>query len=222
MKNLKKLTGIAAATAIALTATPVVAENACAGCDGHKNDCSAQPTDSQRTLARQQLIDALKSMKKDPEKIEFHSAMCYKMALSPDTCDYSCPSCGKITTYQYHSLGGKLARQIATVRRSLDNLAVKIDVDESSLCQKCQKGNKPELVFTTACGNCNASFTWKIVDDEQLDKLEWLFLKYPVSSLDIGPGVGPTTDPQRVKSMVEFVSGCTFCPDCIKKLDLDY
>lgn len=222
MKNLKKLTGLAAATAIALSASPAKAETGCATCPDCDNEQTAQPTESQRTLARQQLIEALRAMKNEPEKIEFHSAMCYKMAISPDTCEYPCPGCGAKTTWQFHSMGGKLSRQISTIRRSIPNLPVKVDVDETSLCQKCSKSKEPELVFKTACGNCNASFTWKIADDDEMAKLEWLFLKYPITSLDIGPGRGPTTDIERVKNMVEFVSGCSFCPECIKKLKLNY
>ncbi|HNX75965.1 MAG TPA: hypothetical protein PLM07_17805 [Candidatus Rifleibacterium sp.] len=184
-------------------------------------NCVASATND-RALARQKLIDALKSMKNNPEEIEFHSAMCYKMALPPNTFDYSCPGCGAVTTHQYYSAAGKMSRQIASVRRSLPNLPVEISVNETSLCQHCSKGSEPALVFTSKCGKCQAIFSWKTADDKDLKKLDWLFLDYQSKSINLGPGKGSKKDPEQVKEMVRFVAGCTFCPACVKDLQLDY
>ena len=231
MKKNKTITGIAVAALMVLTGNQGIAESVgeCnfsgvdsqSGNTGHDSGTVESAT-TDRALARQKLLDALKSMKNSPEEIEFHSAMCYKMALAPATFDYSCPGCGAVTMHQYHSAAGKLARQIASVRRSLPNLPVEITVNETSLCQHCGKGSEPALAFTSKCGECQTVFTWKIVSDEDLDKLGWLFLDYPFKSLDIGPGKGSSKDPDRVREMVKFVSGCTFCPACVKKLQLDY
>lgn len=222
MKN-RKIASLAVATLLAMTSNHTLAgnENNSGFCPPPQAGGESNPGSTDKTIARQKLIDALKSMKSNPGAIEFHSAMCYKMALSPDTFEYSCVTCGAATVHQYHSPGGTLARQIAGIRRSLPNLPVKISVNETSLCQHCGKNGAPELVFTSECGKCQTSFTWKTATHEDIEKLNWLFLEYPVTSIDDGPGKGNSSDPERVKAMVEFVSGCTFCPACIKELQLD-
>ena len=226
MKSRKEMASLAVAALLAVRSNQVVAETR-GDCGFCENDAQSPTSENakdvtNKDLARQKLVDSLKSMKSNPEGIEFHSAMCYKMALAPDTVEYSCPDCGSKSIHQYHSTAGKLSRQIASVRRSLPNLPVKISVNETALCQKCSKASDAELIFTSECGKCQASFSWKISSDEELDKLDWLFLDYPVKTLDIGPGRGKTIDPDRVKAMVEFVSGCTFCPKCIAELQLNY
>ncbi len=224
MNNHKKLAGLAVAAIVAMTNNQVVAEGTgdCSSCDVNQQSATGQTSVNtpENALARQQLIDALKSMKNNPEAIEFHSAMCYKMAMPPDTFEYSCPDCGTKTTHGYFSISGQMAREIAGIKRSLPNLPTRITVSETSLCQKCGKGATPELNFNTDCGNCKTSFSWKITNSEDLSKIHWLFIKYPVTSLDIGPGKGNSADPERVKEMVRFVSGCVFCPACLDKLQL--
>ncbi|MFZ5951461.1 MAG: hypothetical protein ACOYXC_12200 [Candidatus Rifleibacteriota bacterium] len=224
MKKSLKIAGIALAAMTTMNQTQVKAET--------EGECIVEDTKPiqlddgitlpGKELSQQKLIDALKAMKNQPDSIKFHSAMCYKMALGPDTFEYSCPDCGKITSHKYHSPGGAMARQITSIRRSFANLPAKITIDEKSLCHFCGKDAEAKLCFFTECGSCSKNFSWKITETEDLEKLEWLFLKYPLAELDIGPGRGPETDPQRVKKMVEFVSGCMFCPECIKKLELNY
>lgn len=226
MKNDKKFASIAVATLLAMTNNPAIAENKSVndicGSDNQSASSKVSSGISDNSLARQKLVDALINMKNKPEEIEFHSAMCYKMAMPPDTFEYSCHECGQATTHQYQSPAGQLSRQIASVRRSLPNLPAKISVNSTSLCQRCGKGAAAELVFTTECGECKTSFTWKIASNDNLYKLEWLFLEYPFKSLDVGPGKDGNLEPERVKEMVEFVSGCIFCPKCINKLQLNY
>ncbi|OGK11198.1 MAG: hypothetical protein A2W80_06805 [Candidatus Riflebacteria bacterium GWC2_50_8] len=224
MKKTSKLAGVAMATLMAVSNSPVIAgeQASCASCDETASSGEAVGVAGDRALARQKLIDALKSMKNEPEKIEFHSAMCYKMAMPPATVDYTCPGCGNNTTHSYNSTAGEMVRQMASVRRALPNLPVKIALDETALCSKCRKGTQDELVFTSECGKCSASFTWKISNSNDLDQLGWLFLDYPVTVINDGPGRGPLKNPDKVKAMVEFVSGCTFCPKCIEELQLSY
>lgn len=228
MNNHKKFAGLAVAAIVAMTNNQVAAggTGGCGSCDADQASGTSQssaPT-SDKTLARQQLIDALKSMKNNPEAIEFHSAMCYRMAIPPETFEYSCPDCGAKTKHPYSGTGGRMARETASINRSLAgslaSLPAIITVNTTSLCEKCGKGASPELIFNTECGNCKTSFPWKISTSEDLDKLHWLFIKYPVKSLDLGPGGSNSTDPERVKEMVKFVSGCVFCPECLDKLQL--
>ena len=213
------------ATLMAVSTNPTMASEppGCASCDetAGKNGATVGVA-GDRTMARQKLIDALKSMKNQPEQIEFHSAMCYKMAIPPATVDYTCPSCGENTVHEYNSPAGEMVRQIASVRRALPNLPVKIALDETSLCSKCSKDKRAKLAFTSECGKCGSSFTWEINNSNDLDKLGWLFLDYPVKTINDGPGRGPLKNPDKVKAMVEFVSSCTFCPKCIKELQLNY
>lgn len=224
MKKTSKLAGVAMATLMTVSNCPVIAgeQASCASCDETASSGEAVGVTGDRALARQKLIDALKSMKNEPEKIEFHSAMCYKMAMPPATVDYTCPGCGNNTTHSYNSPAGEMVRQIASVRRALPNLPVKIALDETALCSKCRKSTQDELVFTSECGKCSASFTWKINNSSDLDRLGWLFLDYPVTVINDGPGRGPLKNPDKVKVMVEFVSSCTFCPKCIEELQLNY
>lgn len=225
MKKSSKIAGIAMATLMSISNNPAIAEEAadCAGCsDPTGNIGETTSVSGDRSFARQKLIDALKSMKNQPEQIEFHSAMCYKMAMPPATVDYTCPGCGAETVHEYNSPAGEMVRQIASVRRALPNLPVKITLDETALCSKCSKSDRAKLVFTSECGKCGSSFTWEIRDSNDLDKLGWLFLDYPVKSINEGPGCGPITNPDKVRAMVEFVSGCTFCPKCIEELQLNY
>ncbi|KAF1080634.1 MAG: hypothetical protein GQF41_3044 [Candidatus Rifleibacterium amylolyticum] len=225
MKRSSKIAGIAMATLMTVSNSPAIAEEntGCAACsESSGNNGETASVASDRSLARQKLIDALKSMKNQPEQIEFHSAMCYKMAMPPATVDYTCPGCGANTIHEYNSPAGEMVRQIASVRRALPNLPVKITLDETALCSKCSKSERARLAFTSECGKCGTSFTWEIKDSNDLDKLGWLFLDYPVKSIDDGPGRGPLNNPDKVRAMVEFVSSCTFCPKCIKELQLNY
>ncbi|MBU1108754.1 MAG: hypothetical protein KKB51_18910 [Candidatus Riflebacteria bacterium] len=226
MKNKTKLASLAMAALLAMGSNQAVAENQtdCESCgdDALPGATETAPGVPNKALARQKLVDALKSMKNNPEEIQFHSAMCYKMSMPPATFEYSCPDCGTKTSHEYQSTAGKLARQIVTIRRSLPNLPVKISVNETSLCQKCSKSKNAELTFTSECGKCQTIFSWKIGDYSEIEKLGWLFLNYPVKSLDSGAGRGELTDPPRVRAMVEFVSSCTFCPKCIAELQLNY
>ncbi|MEW6711247.1 MAG: hypothetical protein AB1403_15575 [Candidatus Riflebacteria bacterium] len=224
MNKSLKIAGIALAAALTMNQSHAGAETegGCVVSDNQPIPLDQEGIGQQNEVSRQKLIDALKAMKNKPESIKFHSAMCYKMALGPDIFEYSCPECGKTTSHKYRSQAGAMARQITSIRRSFANLPAKITIDEKSLCNSCGKGGEAELIFFTECGSCSKSFSWKIQEGTDLEKLEWLFLKYPITELDIGPGRGPQTDPEMVKKMVEFVSGCMFCPECIKKLELNY
>lgn len=223
MKKNEKIISLAMAAMLAMNSNQAISEETSDSSFDEAQSATATNTGAiNSALDRQKLVDALKSMKNKPEEINFHSAMCYKMAMPPAVYEYTCPDCGQISTHKYQSIAGRLSRQIASVRRSLPNLPVKISVNETALCQKCSKTGQPELAFTTNCGNCAATFTWKITSDKELAKLDWLFLDYPVKSISSGPGRGKTIDPDKVREMVEFVSGCFFCPECIEKLQLNY
>ncbi len=223
MKRNGNLVGIALASLITMNGTPVTAADQVESSDERQPQVTErQGENAVQVAARQKLVDALKSMKNNPEAIEFHSAMCYKMAMPPAAFDHSCPTCGHVSALQYHGLAGRMAREMSGIRRSLPNLAVQITVDETALCEKCSKGRQPELVFTTQCGNCPASFTWKISTDAELEKLEYLFINFPATEINLGPGRFELKNPAKVREIVEYVSGCMFCPSCIEKLQLKY
>ncbi|MFZ5950125.1 MAG: hypothetical protein ACOYXC_05450 [Candidatus Rifleibacteriota bacterium] len=189
---------------------------------GNANDINPLPILKTTAVARQKLIDALREMKNNPEAIEFHSAMCYRMAMPPETIEYSCPDCGKASVYSYNGFPGRVSRQIASIRRSLANLPVKITLNETLMCQHCSPDGEKSLKFVTECGKCHKAFSWQINAENDLDKLGWLFLNYPIESIDMGPGKGFGKKPELIKEMVQFVSGCLFCPECIKLINLEY
>lgn len=230
MKKNQKIAGIALASLLTMSGNQAGADSQVGAA---ASDRFARENDLNRTIelpgsrtnspiAKQQLIDALKSMKSNPETIEFHSAMCYKVSMDPETVDYSCPGCGKQTTHPYHSNAGQLSREVASIKRSLKNLPAAVSMDETSLCSHCRKTTETGLYFTTQCGECKTEFNWKITNGEDLAKMDWLFLKYPITAVDDGPGRGPLKDPDKVRKMVEFVSEKLFCPACIKKHNLNY
>lgn len=228
MKDRQKSVQVAIAALIAASSSfsPAQAETA-GGCIQPEPQTSVEtpdftliPLDKSTAVARQKLIDALREMKNKPEAVEFHSAMCYRMAMPPDTIDYSCPTCGKASVYQYQQFPGKVSRQIASIRRSLAELPTSISLDESAMCRNCSKEQPPALRFTSECGRCQKKFNWEIVADKDLHKLDWLFLKFPVKSLDIGAGAGHGSNPELVRDIVDFVSGCIFCSDCRLQLEL--
>lgn len=229
MKQRNKAAQIALATIVALAGSNADgrAETA-GGCiqpdtqsHGNADDINSLPILKTTAVARQKLIDALREMKNNPEAIEFHSAMCYRMAMPPETIEYSCPDCGKTSVYSYHGFPGKVSRQIASVRRSLANLPINIALNETLMCQHCSPDGEKALKFTTECGKCHKSFNWQINAETDLDKLGWLFLNYPIKSIDIGPGKDFGSKPELVKEMVQFVSNCLFCTECRKIMNLE-
>ncbi len=223
MKKNGNLIGVALASLISINGSPATAADQLPAGDNPQAQSSDKPGGVEASVAaKQQLIDALKSMKNNPESIDFNSAMCYKMSLPPAVFEHSCPGCGHVTAHQYNGFAGRTAREMSSIRRSLPNLPVKITVDESSLCEKCSKSPQPELVFTTQCGNCPTSFTWKITSGEELEKLDFLFLNYPTNEINLGAGKFQLKDAAKVREIVEFVSGCMFCPACLEKMQLKY
>lgn len=230
MKNRNKIAGIALASLMAMTNQQTVAEEQ-TGAEiplkpspfGGKGEEILDPSGrASSPVAKQKIIDGLRSMKRNPEKIEFHSAMCYKVSMDPDTFDYSCPKCGNASTHPYHSQAGRLAREVASVRRSLKNLPTKVEMDETSLCSKCAQDKKVALRFKVACSECSKQISWSISNAAELEKLDWLFLRFPITSVDSGAGYSELKNPAKVKEMVEFISSHLFCPQCIEKLDLAY
>jgi ribosomal protein L44E len=171
-------------------------------------------------VAKEKLIKALKDMKRNPESVKFHSAMCYKVSRPPKTFDYTCPDCGTVTTHKYRSKAGNMARETASIRRSLSRLPTKVSMSEKSLCSKCKQDEKIKLDFSTSCCECGKNFVWDVDNNMDLAKMDYLFLNFPVTDVDNGLSRGPQINPKKTKEIVEYVSQRLFCPDCIKKLDL--
>lgn len=78
----------------------------------------------------------------------------------------------------------RLKEMLPSTRRFLRQLPVRITLDSSCLCRKCSKGRSPKLIFTTACGECNETFTWEAKDGSEAFRLNWLGISFPLPRLN--------------------------------------
>ncbi|HOY65446.1 MAG TPA: hypothetical protein PLP29_01075 [Candidatus Ozemobacteraceae bacterium] len=177
----------------------------------------AKPDDAKR----QALIDSLRALRREPEKVPFHSAMCYDMTMPPESVSYVCEACSGTTELSYRGLG-ELSREVPYLKRSLADLPVNVHLDASPLCSKCGAGKTPGIELTTECGECGKSFTWTVSTADEKDRLRLLFVAHPITSFDAGPrGMGDDgPDPKRVIENAEYIASRLFCEDCRKKLGL--
>lgn len=169
---------------------------------------------------RKALIESLRALRREPEKVEFHSAMCYKIARPPESVSYTCKVCGTVTEHPWAGVG-QIVEGLPYLERSLSELPVRITFDASSLCSTCGNGRPPGIEMTTECGECGKAFRWTVSTREEEDRLRLLFLRHPITSFDAGPGKwkdGP--DPDRVKEIAEYISSHMFCETCCPILGL--
>ncbi|HNW34327.1 MAG TPA: hypothetical protein PKM25_05300 [Candidatus Ozemobacteraceae bacterium] len=170
---------------------------------------------------RQALIESLRALQREPDKIPFHCAMCYDMSMPPSSVSYTCEACNTVTELPYKG-PGELSGGLAYLKRSLADLPVKVTLDASPLCSKCGGGKPYGISLTTECGECGKAFTWSVSTSEEEERLRLLFLEHPIKSFDSGPrgvgGEGP--DPKKTIENAEYIASRLFCEDCRNKLGL--
>lgn len=169
---------------------------------------------------RKALIESLRALRREPEKVEFHSAMCYKVARPPESVPYTCNVCGAVTEHPWVGVG-HVVQGLPYLERSLAELPVRITCDPLALCSKCGSGRSPGIVMTTECGECRKPFRWTVTTPEDEGRLRLLFLRHPITSFDAGPGKWMDgSNPERVKEIAEYISSHMFCEDCRSMLGL--
>ncbi|HOT29425.1 MAG TPA: hypothetical protein PLU72_14690 [Candidatus Ozemobacteraceae bacterium] len=185
-----------------------------------KPDAGGAPAWKADPEKRKALIESLRALRREPEKVEFHSAMCYKIARPPESVSYTCNICGAATEHPWAGVG-QIVQGLPYLERSLSELPVRITYDASPLCSTCGKGRTPGIEMTTECGECGKAFRWTVSSPEEEDRLRLLFLRHPITSFDAGPGKwtdGP--DPERVREIQKYISSHLFCEDCRSALGL--
>lgn len=172
-------------------------------------------------LKRKALVESLQALQREPDKVEFHSAMCYDMSMPPASVPHTCETCGTVTELPYVG-PGELSGWLPYLKRSLQELPVKVTLDASPLCSKCGGGKPYGIDMTTECGECGKAFSWNVSASEDKDRLKLLFIAHPVQSFDAGQkGLGfDGTDAKRVIENVEYIASRLFCESCRTKLGL--
>lgn len=170
---------------------------------------------------RQTLIESLRALQREPDKVPFHSAMCYDMSMPPASVRYTCETCGTVTDLPYKG-PGELSEELPYLRRSFRDLPVKVTIDASPLCSKCGGGKPYCMVMTTECGECGKAFSWNISTSDDRDRLKLLFIDHPVETFDAGSkGMGRDgPDAKRVIENADYIASRLFCDDCRRKLGL--
>ncbi|MEW6711248.1 MAG: hypothetical protein AB1403_15580 [Candidatus Riflebacteria bacterium] len=171
-------------------------------------------------LEKAKIIESLKAIRKDPATVKFHSAMCYDMVAPPPDTSFACPYCGEPTSYPTESFAGKVADWQASINRFLSLSRVKIEVDFSDFCSKCDKDKEapPQLKLTSHCLDCSATFDWVVCNEEELDQLSLLSLNFPITEVDQGHLGSQKITPEKLS---EYISHRMFCPNCLKKNGLE-
>ncbi|MFA6432038.1 MAG: hypothetical protein WCV91_06650 [Candidatus Margulisiibacteriota bacterium] len=164
------------------------------------------------------LINQLKEMKRDPKKFNVVTAMCYEIAMLPETVVYQCTKCRKKTTYPYDSNSGKLIEKISSINYLFSRLPYKTAVDTTGFCPKC--GKDKIIVVRSACFNCGKEFTYKIADQTEADKLKWLAVTPKNKEIDGNTLDIWTSEEARVKLGADYILEHIFCPECRKKIVL--
>ncbi len=162
------------------------------------------------------IIESLQAIRKDPSTVKFSSAMCYEMSNPPVDTTFSCPDCGTVTPYYRESFQGRVSDHLPSLIRSLKDSKVKISVDHSDFCSKCNKvgENKPELKFTTHCLDCGQTFNWNVNTIEGIDQLGLLFVSFPITSIDQGQIGEQLIEPEKLS---EYLSQRLLCNTCREK-----
>lgn len=185
---------------------------------------------------RAKLLEILRDMHRNPEKIEVHSAKCYKMSMPLPEVDFVCPDCGKTSTYSRSSQEGALADAAPGIIRSLANIRPQVIVDTGSLCMHCKGSRIPAIELEITCAGCGKKkINFAIRDGEGLHAIQWLFTVPDESFAGDTTTVPPRTgkfaidgtrlgiyydDHEAIASGAKFIHELRFCPDCRIKYPL--
>lgn len=162
------------------------------------------------------IIESLQAVRKDPSTVKFHSAMCYEMSMPTADTTFSCPTCGTGTQYFKQSFAGMVSDNASFLLRSLEGAKVRMSVDYSDFCSKCCKdaSRPPELRFTTHCLDCSKTFNWNVTSIDEIDRLNLLFVEFPITSIDQGQIGEQLIEPEKLS---EYLSQRFLCPVCREK-----
>ncbi len=179
---------------------------------------------SKPQFSKNDLIDALEQLNRKPQEVKIISAMCYEMAVSPKEIDYQCPICGKKTTHSMDKGQGALVQGLEYIKRSLKQIPYDISVDASALCSNCNKDKDPELVMNISCFGCGKKFSWKVRTQEDINMLQWLYIKPPFKEIDGNYlniwGNAEPEEHEKIKKGVNYIAEHVFCLECRKQLKL--
>jgi hypothetical protein len=181
-------------------------------------------TDRNRTPASQpkkaaftkdELIAALKQLNLSVDTIRVVAAMCYEPAFQSEDIDFHCTVCGRKAHYKRSSNEGLLVDKAAFIQRVFGSLPYKMKLDTSRFCSHCGKGAPKVLIMHIACFECGEDVSWKISTYRDIERLEWLRLKPPITELDgtilniPGGGAGLA---EGVREGIAYIRDHIFCP----------
>ena len=139
------------------------------------------PQDTVKILfTKKEILNQLEMIAKTPppENLSF-GAMCYEIAMPPDTANYVCPICGEKTLYKK---GGEIGT--TTILQTIPNCrglirqihGVNLKLDESSFCKNCNNtGAAPELCLLVNIKDENDTVRSCKVDEGDLNLLKEFF-----------------------------------------------
>ncbi len=175
---------------------------------------------NKKHYSKEELIESLKQMKREPKSVSLVSAMCYEVSISYEDIEYYCPICKQNSIYSLRTSPGQLIQNLAYIRRSLKNLPFNIVIDTSSLCQNCGTDKEPKLVFTVDCFDCGQKFSWEITTEVEIDSLKLLFLKPPITTIDVFSLASEVRQDEltTVNKVIEYIVEHLFCPESRAKV----
>jgi hypothetical protein len=120
---------------------------------GGQGDVTAEPQASGEISTKKVDVDRLlKRVAEKPAPKELKmGAMCYKMMAPPDRAEYVCPACGTKTIHALNRLEGGWSspalafKQYRDYVEQLNKLGLPAKLDESFLCNACNKDGKTSL-----------------------------------------------------------------------------
>lgn len=172
-------------------------------------------------FSKEDLTNSLRQMNRSPKSIKAIGAMCYKMGVPPKEVEFQCSICGHTAIYAGESGHGALTSSLPYIIRSLAAMPYKISIDSSGLCPICGKGKDKILVMHVSCFNCGKEFSWEVKNQKDIDMLQWLYIRPPVTELD-STNLQLWGDTEKgTKEGAKYIRDHVFCPICREKIDLE-
>ncbi|MFH1067246.1 MAG: hypothetical protein V1746_05035 [bacterium] len=180
----------------------------------NNTDTPLKEQQNKNRLSKDELVKALKEMKRNPEELSRpQSAMCYDMAAPPDSTEFQCPVCGQQTTYAAGSSEYDLAYEFSYLNRSLTDIPYQISLDSSGLCASCSKGKNKSITAHVACSSCGKEFSWEIKNKTDCYMFRWLYHKLPLQKIE--------KEKEEIVKGADYLREHVFCPACRKNIRLD-
>ncbi len=183
-------------------------------------EANSTAKDARNGITKTTIIESLKTIRKDPATVKFHSAMCYDMVMPPPDTTFSCPACGATTQYKTQSFAGKVADWVPSLERMLGMIQARNRIDYSDFCTSCRKNGDQaqQLRFTTHCIDCSKTFNWSVNNEHELEQLRLLTVNFPVTEVDQGEKGSNLIAPEELS---QYLSHRLLCPECRQKHNLE-